>query len=136
MIKNYLLLALKVLKRKPFYTFISLFGISFTLMILMLITSMGDALFGANKPVSDLDRLVYNPLLERFTEFYDTTYTVDTIVMDNGELRLDSVATAEPNGNVNNSTGPMSFSFLDNNMRDFDDVEVYTFFSDNAHIDA
>ena len=35
MFLNYIKLAFKVLARKKFYTFISLFGISFTLMILM-----------------------------------------------------------------------------------------------------
>ncbi|WP_116126318.1 ABC transporter permease [Lewinella sp. IMCC34183] len=136
MIKNYLTLALKVLRRKPFYTFISLFGISFTLMILMLVTSMGDALFGAHKPVSDLDQLVYTPFIERYTEFYDTTYTVDTIVMDDGALRFDSLQSVEPNGSMNNSNGPMSFHFLDEHMRDFENVDSYTFFSDASHIDA
>ncbi|WP_116107317.1 ABC transporter permease [Lewinella sp. IMCC34191] len=136
MIKNYLTLALKVLKRKPFYTFISLFGISFTLMILMLITSMGDALFGANQPMSDVDRMVFLPMLERYTEFYDTVYTVDTIVMDDGSLRMDSTETLEPNGSMNNSNGQMSFSFLDNNLRDLADVDSYTFLSNSSFIDA
>ena len=136
MIKNYLLLALKVLKRKPFYTFISLFGISFTLMILMLITSMGDALFGANKPMTDLDRLVYNPFIERYTEFYDTTWTVDTIPMDNGEIRVDSTQNVESNGDFNNSSGPMSYHFLTENMSGFEDVEAQTFFSDGSYVDA
>ncbi|MGB3800402.1 MAG: FtsX-like permease family protein [Lewinella sp.] len=136
MIKNYLFLALKVLKRKPFYTFISLFGISFTLMILMLITSMGDALFGANQPMSDVDRMVFLPMLERYTEFYDTVYAVDTIVMDDGNLRYDSTETLEPNGDMNNSNGGMSYSFLDQNLRDLTDLDSYTFLSDNAFIDA
>ena len=136
MIKNYLILALKVLRRKPFYTFISLFGISFTLMILMVITSMGDALFGANKPTTDLDQLVYNPYIERYTEFYDTTWTVDTIPMDNGEIRLDSVQNVESNGSMNNSSGPMSYHFLTEHMRDFEDVEAQTFFSDGTFVDA
>ena len=136
MIKNYLILALKVLRRKPFYTFISLFGISFTLMILMLITSMGDALFGANQPTTDVDRLVYNPYVERYTEFNDTTWTVDTIPMDNGELRIDSVQHVEPNGNMNNSNGPMSYHFLTAHMSGFEDVAAQTFFSDGSHIDA
>ncbi len=136
MIKNYLLLALKVLRRKPFYTFISLFGISFTLMILMLITSMGDAMFGANQPMTEVDRMVFLPQLERYTEFYDTTYTVDTIAMGDGTIRLDSTQEVAPNGNMNNSNGPMSFSFLDKHMRDFTDVDDYTFLSDNSFTDA
>ena len=136
MIKNYLILALKVLRRKPFYTFISLFGISFTLMILMLITSMGDALFGANQPTSDLNRLVYNPYVERYTEFNDTTWTVDTIPMDNGEIRIDSVQHVEPNGSMNNSNGPMTYHFLTDHMSDFEDVAAQTFFSDGSYVDA
>ncbi|PPK87279.1 putative ABC transport system permease protein [Neolewinella xylanilytica] len=136
MIKNYLTLALKVLRRKPFYTFISLFGISFTLMILMLITSMGDALFGANRPMSDVNRMVFLPMLERYTEFYDTLYAVDTIVMDDGTLRYDSTETLEPNGSMNNSNGQMSFSFLDKNLRGLSDVESYTFVSNSSFTDA
>ncbi len=136
MIKNYLTLALKVLKRKPFYTFISLFGISFTLMILMLITSMGDALFGANKPMTDVNQMVFLPMLERYTEFYDTVYAVDTIVMDDGRIRYDSTETLEPNGDMNNSNGQMSFSFLDNHLRNLTDVDNYTFLSNSSFIDA
>lgn len=40
MLKNYLLLAFKVLRRHKFYTFISLFGIAVTLMVLIVITSL------------------------------------------------------------------------------------------------
>ncbi len=39
MLKSYFILALKVLKRRKFYTFISLFGIAFTLSALMIVTS-------------------------------------------------------------------------------------------------
>ena len=35
MLKHYLSLAVKVLLRRKFFTFISLFGISFTLLVLM-----------------------------------------------------------------------------------------------------
>ena len=136
MIKNYLTLALKVLRRKPFYTFVSLFGISFTLMILMLITSMGDALFGANQPMTEVDRMVFLPYLERYTEFYDTTYTVDTITMDNGVVRYDSTQSVEPNGDRNNSDGRMSYYFLDKHVRDLSDVEAYTFLASGGYTDA
>ena len=41
MIKNYLKLAFKVLLRRKFFTFISLFGISFTLVVLMVLKQTG-----------------------------------------------------------------------------------------------
>lgn len=135
MIRNYLSLALKVLRRKPFYTFISLFGISFTLMILMLITSMGDAMFGANKPMTDSDRMVFLPTVERYTPYYDTTYVVDSVLMDSGLMRYDSTPTTTESGRMVNN-GPGSFYFMDNNLRKLEDVESYTFFSSSGSTDA
>lgn len=45
MLKSYLKIAWKVLLRRKFFTFISLFGISFTLLVLMLVTAVMDHLF-------------------------------------------------------------------------------------------
>jgi putative ABC transport system permease protein len=42
MLKHYLSLAVKVLMRRKFFTFISLFGISFTLLVLMVVAAMFD----------------------------------------------------------------------------------------------
>lgn len=58
MLKNYLKIAWKVLLRRKFFTFISLFGISFTLMILMVLTAMVDHVFGSKSPESKSDRMV------------------------------------------------------------------------------
>jgi putative ABC transport system permease protein len=49
-IKSYLLLAWKVLLRRKFFTFISLFGISFTLVVLMLVTSLVDHVVAGYPP--------------------------------------------------------------------------------------
>ena len=135
MIKNYLTLALKVLRRKPFYTFVSLFGISFTLMILMLITSMGDALFGANQPMTEVDRMVSIPGLSRYTQFYDTIYTVDSVLMDNGTVRVDTTVETEESGS-NNSDGGMSYYFAEQYLHNFLDVSEVTVFSPNSNIDG
>ena len=56
MIKNYIKIAVKVLLRRKFFTFISLFGISFTLMILVVVTSLADHTFGTQYPEKKLDR--------------------------------------------------------------------------------
>jgi putative ABC transport system permease protein len=50
MLKHYLSLAVKVLLRRKFFTFISLFGISFTLLVLMVVTAMFDHAFAPMAP--------------------------------------------------------------------------------------
>lgn len=59
MLKNYIKIAWKVLLRRPFYTFITLFGITFTLTILMVIASFVDHLIGNHYPEVYRDRSVY-----------------------------------------------------------------------------
>jgi putative ABC transport system permease protein len=52
-------LALKVLGRRKFFTFISLFGISLTLVVLMVATAILDNLFTPRAPESRFDRVLY-----------------------------------------------------------------------------
>ncbi|MCF2444828.1 ABC transporter permease [Dyadobacter sp. CY345] len=59
MLSNYIKIAWKVLLRHPFYTFITLFGISLTLTVLMLLTSFLDHLIGAHYPETKRDRTLY-----------------------------------------------------------------------------
>src|SRR3954447_17996637 len=59
MLKHYLTLALKVLWRRKFFTFISLFGISFTLLVLTVITAMFDHAFGPGAPEPRLNRTLF-----------------------------------------------------------------------------
>ena len=83
MILNYLKIAWKVLLRHPFYTFITLFGISLTLTVLMVLTSFIDHLFGAHYPETKRGRTLYITRMVR----QDTT-------------------------NQGRNMGPMSFDFL------------------------
>lgn len=50
MIRNYLKIAMKVLLRRKFFTFISLFGVSLTLVVLLVATAMLDHVFAAQAP--------------------------------------------------------------------------------------
>lgn len=59
MLTNYFKIAIAVLKRRKFFTFISLFGISFTLTILMVITAFIDNVTGASYPDVHRDRALY-----------------------------------------------------------------------------
>lgn len=52
MLKHYLVLSLKVLMRRKFFTFISIFGISFTLLVLLVVTAVLDHSFAPMAPES------------------------------------------------------------------------------------
>jgi putative ABC transport system permease protein len=58
MLKNYLIISFKVLMRRKFYTFISLFGISFALMVLMVFFALFENAFGNIPPQSNNDRIL------------------------------------------------------------------------------
>ncbi len=59
MISNYLKIAWKVLLRHPFYTFVTLFGISLTLTVLIVLTAFINHLTGPNYPEYKRDRTLY-----------------------------------------------------------------------------
>ena len=58
MLKNYIKLAWKVLRRRKFFTFISLFGISLTLVVLMVATAILDTIFAPRAPETRFDRVL------------------------------------------------------------------------------
>ncbi|OON67768.1 ABC transporter permease [Hymenobacter sp. CRA2] len=65
MLLSYLKLAWKVLLRRKFFTFISLFGISFTLMVLLVLVAAVDHFRGAHAPEKRLDRMLFVNLLSQ-----------------------------------------------------------------------
>ncbi|MFC3562981.1 ABC transporter permease [Pedobacter jamesrossensis] len=64
MLKNYFKIAIAVLKRRKFFTFISLFGISFTLTILMVATAYMDKILSPDYPDYKRDRSLYIERIE------------------------------------------------------------------------
>lgn len=58
MLANYFKIALKVLARRKFFTFISLFGITLTLVVLMVAAAMLDNGFAPQQPESRFDRVL------------------------------------------------------------------------------
>ncbi|MDU0369057.1 ABC transporter permease [Hymenobacter endophyticus] len=59
MLLSYLKIAWKVLLRRKFFTFISLFGISFTLMVLLVVAALFDHAVGAHAPETRLNRMLF-----------------------------------------------------------------------------
>ena len=58
MLKNYLKMAFKVFLRRKFFTFISLFGISLTLIVLVVAVALFDHVFGPHSPEGNADRTI------------------------------------------------------------------------------
>jgi putative ABC transport system permease protein len=64
MLRNYIIIAFKVLHRRKFFTFISLFGISFTLLVLMVVTALLDNVLAPGTPEINMDRSLYVQRIE------------------------------------------------------------------------
>lgn len=65
MLINYFKIAIAVLKRRKFFTFISLFGISITLTMLIVLTAFIDKVVNDNYPDKKRDRLLYINTIEQ-----------------------------------------------------------------------
>src|ERR1700712_702441 len=65
MLKNYFKIAIAVLKRRKFFTFISLFGISFTITILVVLTAFIDKVINDKYPDKQRDRLLFISNIEQ-----------------------------------------------------------------------
>jgi len=65
MLTNYFKIAIAVLKRRKFFTFISLFVISFTLTILIVLTAFIDKVVNDNYPDKRRDRLLFINTIEQ-----------------------------------------------------------------------
>ena len=127
MIKNYLKLAIKVLGRKKFFTFISLFGISLTLMFLMVMFSFLDSQLGDNPPFTEREKMVFLTDLRKRLMVPDTSYIIDS-AMVNGEMQYDSTMDISER-QTSSSNSQVSYYILDQHLRNVDGVEKYTFFS-------
>ena len=105
MLKNYLKIAFKVFLRRKFFTFISLFAISFTLVVLMVAVAFLDHVFGPNPVESRKER------------------TLGIYFME--------MKTPDKNGTWNGTTG---YKFLDRNTRNLPQVEQMAIFSEQKQV--
>ena len=125
MFSNYLKLALRVLQRNKFFTGISLFGISFTLTILMLMVAFLHSQFGAKSPVSKTDDLVYMRHLKMAMVEIDTIWAKDSTLVD-GIWKVDSTF-KKSNTNTSTSISWYCKKFLDSYFRQLNSAEKFTF---------
>lgn len=133
MLKNYIKIAWIVLKRKKLFTFISLFGISFTLMILMAITAFFDDALGSHPPLSRANRISFLNRVIMTNVQPDTTRTIDSIEVA-GMMKYDTTLNIGEHTS-SYSISSASFSFLEKYMKALPYVENYSFFSPDQSFD-
>lgn len=125
MFKNYIKLAIRVMGRNKFFTAISLFGISFTLALLMIILSMLETEVGRTAPLSEKSKMVIVPNLELKKIFYDTIPIYDTTYL-NGAVVVDTTYDYKP-GDSNNSNSEFAHWFLEEHLSEIPNASNYTF---------
>ncbi len=129
MISNYIKLVIRALGQNKFFTSISLFGISFTLAILMLIISMLETEVDTNPALSERDKMVLVPNLQLKKIFYDTIYSYDS-TMYNGEIVIDFRYKLYEQGS-SNSNNELAHWFLEEHLDDIPNAVNQTFFNRN-----
>jgi len=100
MLRVYILLALKVLQRRKFYTFISLFCISVTLMAVLLVTSL-------------IENIIHPPGAERNSQRY---------------LAIDKMSMTASNGSSNQRSLP-GYQFLNAVVKPMETAQLTSIFS-------
>ncbi|MDX2246025.1 MAG: FtsX-like permease family protein [Bacteroidia bacterium] len=133
MLKNYIKLAWIVLGRKKLFTFISLFGISFTLMILMVLTAYFDSELGSHPPLSKSDRISFLNRVVMEQILPDTTRIIDSTAID-GVMANDTTLNIGER-TINYSSSSASYSLLDRYLRNVPYAEITSFFSPSQSFD-
>jgi putative ABC transport system permease protein len=105
MLRVYILLALKVLQRRKFYTFISLFCISVTLMVILLVTSL-------------IENTIHPPGAERHSERF---------------LAIDKLSITAANGKSNQRSQP-GYQFLNTVISPMETPELVSIFSQKIQV--
>jgi len=136
MFNNYIILAWRVLGRKKFFTFISLFGISFTLGILMVIVSFLQTELGTDAPWENRDKMVSFRTIEMKMMVPDTSQLIDSMLID-GVMKYDTTY-SEGESNTSTTISSLGGRFLENYFTDLKYAENYTFYipgiSYNAYV--
>ncbi len=133
MIKNYIILAWRVLSRKKFFTFITLFGISFTLMVIMLLTSFLQTEFSQKAPLKNLDKLLFFEQITLKKIHLDTVTQIDTSYIDQ-VAQYDTTYTTKETGTDMSRSG-FGEEILQEQFTKLESVEKSTIYNSTALFD-
>jgi len=134
MLSNYIKLAWRILGKKKFFTFISLFGISFTLGILMVALSFLQSELGSNAPLSNKNDMILVPSLRLQQLHYDTITTIDT-TYNNNVATYDTTYEYNQRGS-NQWNSDINNILIEEHMNDLDHAADRTIFNANANHDV
>jgi putative ABC transport system permease protein len=137
MLKNYFKIAIAVLRRRKFFTFISLFGISFTLTILLVLTAFLDKIAGDSYPDRKRDRSLYISRIQQKSKNGQSSGTMSFYYLDHYvrtlktpvKLGISSMFNGT-NTYVNNKKIAVSYKYTNNDywdIMDYDFVEGKAF---------
>lgn len=134
MFSNYLKLAWRVLGRNKFFTFISLFGISFTLAILMIIVSFFQTQLGNNAPFQERDRIVMLNRVEMQSIQPDTLFNIDSLLTE-GIMQYDTSfqISSEP---VSTTISAANIHFLNTHFRNLENAQYGSFYVPNMSFNS
>ena len=134
MLQNYLKLAWRVLWRRKFFTFISLFGISFTLMSLMLFTAFFQTELGSKAPLSDQDKMIIFDLIELKKEYFDTIPVIDSSLIG-GEMVYDTISYKHESVGSGTSTNRVAETLISAYYSDLESAKYHTIFATDRDFD-
>ena len=123
-----------MLGRNKFFTFISLFGISFTLGILMVILSFLQSELGTNRPLTHKNDFVVVNMLTLKTEFFDTIVGIDTSFIDS-KMVLDSTLEITSSGSMQWNS-EMNNGIAEEYLSDLPSAEKMTVFIEHSEYDV
>ena len=133
MLSNYLKLAIRILGRRKFFTFISLFCISFTLGILMVILSFLQSEMGSNPPLTQKNDFVYQSHLKLSKAYIDTIINIDTLYQGGVEV-YDTTFEYKSKGS-SESNSSFNSNIVTKFLKDLPSAKYTTMFSDDRTSD-
>jgi len=129
MFQNYIKLAWRVLARRKAFSIISLFGISFTLGILMVTLSFLQSELGTDAPLTQKNDFVYLEQIRLAKTYFDTIPTIDTLY-ENGAAVYDTTFEYKETGTAMSQT-EFNNNILQEYFSDLPSAKYSTMYCDN-----
>ncbi len=132
MLKNYIKVAIRTFRKNKIFTVVSLFGISFTLMVIMLTMAYADTDLGHHPPMTNKDRIVGVTTLEMLKWRRKTNSIIDSVEV-NGVMNFDTTKTEtiDESDYSSSSNSYMGEHFIQDHLLDFETPLISSMYSNN-----
>ena len=133
MIKHYLKTALKSFSRNRFVTFINIFGISFTLLVVTILFAFIDLEWGTDTPYEHKYETLTLNTMEMIAYEYDTIYHLDSTLINNTWTYDTLDYTTKKGEDIANALANPSFSIIKKYLSNVRQSDNKTFFTSNTY---